>query len=96
MTIEELRKRIDSGEQLNIIDVREKYELSSGMIKGAENIPLSMLTRSLNKFNKDKEYIIVCQSGARSQRAAAFLNNLDLKAVNLAGGMEAWKGELVN
>jgi rhodanese-related sulfurtransferase len=93
ITIEELKERIDKGEQLNLIDVREEYEFDEFNI-GATLIPLGELPDRLEEIEawKDQEILIHCRSGARSGRAKEYLTSEGYTNVrNVLGGMLAWQ-----
>ncbi|MFD1030932.1 rhodanese-like domain-containing protein [Metaplanococcus flavidus] len=93
ITTDELLERIEAGEQLNIIDVREADEVAAGIIPGAKHIPLGEVDSRVGEFEKDKPYYLVCRSGARSGRASDFLNEQGVDATNVEGGMLNWNGE---
>ncbi len=93
ITIEELKERMDKGEQLNLIDVREEYEFDEFNI-GATLIPLGELPDRLEEIEawKDQEILIHCRSGARSGRAKEYLISEGYTHVrNVLGGMLAWQ-----
>lgn len=94
ISTEELARRLQNGEKLNIIDVREDFEVASGKIPGAIHIPLQELPFHKNRLDKNKEYFIVCQSGGRSARACEYLEQAGFKATNVNGGMNAWNGAI--
>lgn len=79
---------------LRIIDVRETYEYQMGHVPYAKNLPLSSLGNQASELDKDKEYYLICQSGARSDNACSFLSNQGYKVINVLGGTAAWPGEL--
>jgi rhodanese-related sulfurtransferase len=94
ITVEELKSRIDSGEKLNIIDVREPWEYTEFNI-GAELIPLGRI-QSLQiddlEDRKNEELIIHCKAGSRSAQACMILETAGFtNVVNVTGGMMAWK-----
>ncbi|MEZ5013100.1 MAG: rhodanese-like domain-containing protein [Chitinophagales bacterium] len=92
ITVEELKERMDAGEDLFIIDVREPHEYAEFNI-GAENIPLAALPMRFWDFDdkKEEEIIVHCRSGARSASAKAFLTQSGFTKVrNLSGGMLEW------
>lgn len=93
ITTDELQQRIESGEQLNIIDVREADEVAAGMIPGAKHIPLGEIEDRAGELDSGQPYYMVCRSGARSGRASAYLNELGIDATNVEGGMLSWNGE---
>ncbi len=93
ITIEELKDRMDKGEKLNLIDVREEYEFDEFNI-GATLIPLGELPDRLDEIEawKDQEILIHCRSGARSGRAKEYLEGEGFNNVrNVLGGMLAWQ-----
>ncbi len=93
ITVQELKERMDKGEKLNIIDVRQPYEFEEFNI-GAKLIPLDTLPEAMADMGslKDKEVIVHCRSGARSATAKAYLSqNGFTKVRNLIGGMMEWQ-----
>ncbi|NLY80645.1 MAG: rhodanese-like domain-containing protein [Lysinibacillus sp.] len=90
----EVQQRLEAGESLNIIDVREVEEVAGGKIPGAVNIPLALLPIRMQELAKNKPYIIVCHAGGRSAQATMFLENQGFDATNMEGGMLAWAGEI--
>lgn len=84
----------NTNENLNILDVREMLEYKfGGHIPGAKNMALSILNQTASKLDKNKEYYIICQSGARSAQACAFLEQAGFKTTNVLGGMSMWNGK---
>jgi rhodanese-related sulfurtransferase len=94
ITVEELKKRMDAGENLHIIDVREPGEYAEYNI-GARLIPLGqIMNMQLDELEdlKNEELIIHCKSGGRSAQACMILEAAGYTNVsNVAGGMMAWK-----
>ncbi len=93
ITVEELKVRKDNNEDLNVIDVREKWEYDEFNI-GAKHIPLGELQTAIADLEnwKDKEVIIHCKSGGRSAAAKEFMMRQGFANVrNLLGGMMAWQ-----
>ncbi|MGM9974517.1 MAG: rhodanese-like domain-containing protein [Clostridiaceae bacterium] len=93
ITAKEVEKLLNEGKELNIIDVREADEVAQGMIPGAVHIPLRAIPARYLELDNNKEYIMVCRSGARSSQATRFLEEEGLDAVNMKGGMMSWKGK---
>ena len=94
ITVQEFKKRIDAGEQLNVLDVREQHEYDEFNI-GGRLLPLgkiqSMQVDEIEDW-KDQEIIIHCRSGARSQTAGMYLESMGFtNTKNLDGGMIAWQ-----
>jgi rhodanese-related sulfurtransferase len=91
LTPNELKKRIQAGEKLNIIDVREDEEVAQGMIPGAKHIPLGQLPLRYTELKAESETILVCRSGNRSGKAYEFLQEMGLTGLkNMTGGMMKW------
>lgn len=94
MTVDVVDK-MKSG-QLQIIDVREPAEYSSGHIPGARLIPLGQIESRYKEIDPNKETVVVCRSGGRSSVACDFLSRAGYKNIrNLMGGMNGWSGEVV-
>lgn len=73
-----------------LVDVREHDEWDAGHIDGAVHLPLSEVPERLGDLPEAETLYVVCRSGNRSGRAAAWLNAQGIEAVNVAGGMLAW------
>jgi len=91
VTVEELKAMQERGEGPALLDVREAHEYPLADLPGAIKIPLGTLPRSLERVPKDRDLVVYCRSGARSGNAVQFLRQKGYeKAVNLAGGINAW------
>ncbi|MDF1509401.1 rhodanese-like domain-containing protein [Robertmurraya sp. DFI.2.37] len=95
ITTEELEQKIENGEELLLIDVREDEEVAQGMIQGAKHIPMGQIPLHLDKLDKDKEYIFICRSGRRSENVCYYLQEQGYKVRNMVGGMLEWSGEVI-
>jgi adenylyltransferase/sulfurtransferase len=94
MTVTELKRRLDAGEDVQLIDVREPYEFQIAQI-GGKLIPQNEVPQRLSEIDRDREVVVHCRSGARSQRIAEFLaQNGYARVANLAGGILAWSDEI--
>lgn len=94
MSVTELKQKLDAGEDVFILDVREPYEYQIAQI-GGHLIPLGELPNRLGELDTSREIVVQCKSGGRSQRAAEFLaQNGFSKLHNLAGGILAWSNEI--
>ncbi len=95
ITADEVRKRLEAGEKLNLVDVREPHENAEFNIGGVL-VPLGKVqTMQVDELEdmKDQELIVYCRSGNRSGQACAILDMLGFKNTkNLVGGMLGWKG----
>src|SRR3989440_4976588 len=90
MQVEELKQRLDRGEDLFVLDVREPHEYQICNL-GGHLIPLGDLPSRVNELDTSKEIVAHCRSGVRSAKAANFLRQAGFKKVhNLAGGILAW------
>ncbi len=92
ITVQELKKKMDSDEKFILIDVREPYEHQEFNI-GGKLIPMGSVPYALEELEpqKDEEIILYCRSGNRSGMAQEFLMQQGFKRVlNLTGGMLAW------
>jgi len=86
-----LRTRLQQGEDLNLLDVREEIEYHTYNI-GGKNFPLSVFNQNINQlnYNKTDEIIVICKAGLRSQTAQAILLQNGYQNVkNLTGGLIA-------
>lgn len=94
ITAEELKARIDAGEQLNIVDVREPHEHADFNI-GGTLYPLGrILSMDVDELEslKDQEVIFYCRSGNRSGQACMFAETMGFtNVINLTGGMLQWR-----
>jgi adenylyltransferase/sulfurtransferase len=94
LTVKELKARRDSGEDIFLLDVREPYEFQIAQI-GGKLIPQNDVPNRLAEIPRDREIVVHCRSGARSQRIAEFLKQSGYtQVVNLAGGILAWSDEI--
>jgi adenylyltransferase/sulfurtransferase len=92
ITAQELKQRLDAGEDLFILDVREPHEYQSANL-GGTLIPMNDLPQRLGELDREREIVVHCHAGVRSQRVAEFLQqNGFAKVRNLAGGILAWGG----
>ncbi|MCI1592156.1 rhodanese-like domain-containing protein [Heyndrickxia oleronia] len=92
ITPDELKEKLEKGEKLNLIDVREADEVAEGMIPEAKHIPMGEIPESLDQLDQNVEYIMICRSGGRSARVCQFLQDNGYKVVNMEGGMLNWTG----
>jgi adenylyltransferase/sulfurtransferase len=94
LAVKELKRRIDAGEDVFVLDVREPYEYQIANI-GGKLIPQNDVPQRLAEIDREREIVVQCRSGGRSQRIAEFLVQQGYpKVVNLAGGILAWADEI--
>jgi rhodanese-related sulfurtransferase len=91
MTVDELHQWRESGHPHMLLDVREPFEHASAHIKGAVLIPMGAVMQQLESLPRDRTVVVQCQSGGRSARVTAALRQKGFEAVNLAGGIHAWR-----
>lgn len=94
ITAAALRHKLETAEDIQLIDVREPYEHAAFNIGGLL-IPLGEIGRQLDKISKDKPVVIYCHRGIRSQIAIQRLQEKFpfTNLINLIGGMDAWQKE---
>lgn len=91
ITPKELKARIDKGDNLVLLDVREPWENSLAKLEGSVLVPLGTLPQSLSKLDRNAEIIAYCHHGMRSADATGFLLQQGFPNVkNLVGGIDAW------
>ena len=94
MTVKELKHRLDVGDNVLLLDVREPYEYQIANI-GGKLIPQNDVPQRLAEIDRDREVVVHCRTGGRSQRIAEFLKQSGYSNVaNLAGGIHAWSDEI--
>jgi adenylyltransferase/sulfurtransferase len=100
VSVVELKSQIDDGNAPVILDVREPHELRIATLPPTSNsihIPLAQLPQRLTELQayKDREIVVYCRSGGRSQMATSLLIQNGFKKVkNLRGGILAWSAEV--
>lgn len=94
---EQLGQKLQSGEQIVVLDVREPAEYAFMHIPNAVSIPLGELEGRLGELNKQDEIYVVCRTGTRSDMAAQKLaaNGFD-RIFNVVPGMSSWSGRAVH
>ena len=91
LTPSELKKKIDRGEDLVLLDVREPQEWDISRIENARLIPLGRLPYALGELSTADEIVAFCRSGVRSRKALQLLREAGFRKVhNLSGGINAW------
>ncbi|MBC7399145.1 MAG: rhodanese-like domain-containing protein [Mucilaginibacter sp.] len=94
ITVQELKEKLDSGEDFQLIDVREDFEYETSNIGGLL-IPLGGIVIEADKVSKDKPVVVMCRSGKRSAAAIMQLEQLGYTNLsNLKGGILAWAAEI--
>ncbi|MDE1970881.1 MAG: rhodanese-like domain-containing protein [Patescibacteria group bacterium] len=95
MTVEELKEKLNKGEDMMMLDVREKDEAEAAgdMIQGSENVPMGkvFVEAAQGKLPKDKKIVTICKTGGRCEIVARELKEKGYDIDHLEGGIEAWK-----
>jgi sulfur-carrier protein adenylyltransferase/sulfurtransferase len=95
MTVKELKALRDANTPHFLLDVRQPDEHALCRIEGSTLIPLGELPGRLGDLPKDRTIVVHCHHGGRSMQAVRFLREQGYeKAVNLAGGIDAWSEEI--
>lgn len=96
ITVTELKERLDNGDDIQIIDVREANEVAVGAIPNSIHIPLAQVINRMSEIDPARQTVVHCKMGGRSARAiqalkqSGFTGNL----LNLKGGIIAWSNEV--
>ncbi|MFL6519640.1 MAG: molybdopterin-synthase adenylyltransferase MoeB [Chthoniobacterales bacterium] len=95
ISVRELKSKMDNGETITLIDVRETFEYEIARIEGSRLIPLGELETRIGELPKSGALVLQCHSGGRSEHATRILREAGFKnAVNLEGGIDAWSVEV--
>ena len=87
----ELSEKLQNGEQVKLIDVREPEEFALANVGGAELLPLTKFQEWHDKLNPADEIVVLCHHGIRSAQVCAYLTQQGFENVwNLSGGIDAW------
>ncbi|MFZ5817160.1 MAG: rhodanese-like domain-containing protein [Bacillota bacterium] len=89
----ELQSRLEKGEKLTVIDVREPWEYAEGHVPGSLLRPLGQIRSWAQEFNKKDEIILICRTASRSAMAYQYLTAMGFTNVkNVSGGIITWRG----
>jgi adenylyltransferase/sulfurtransferase len=95
ITAAELKQRLDAGDDIDMVDVREPHEWAICRIDGARSVPLSDLDERLHEFDSSRTYVMQCKVGVRSAMAIGQLQQAGFRRLlNLRGGVTAWAREV--
>jgi len=95
ITAMQLAQRLEQGNGLKLLDVREPHELEISRLEGAVVIPLGQLAARLSELDSAQEMVVFCKGGTRSTRALELLLSAGFRKVkNLKGGINAWAREV--
>ena len=96
ITATELKQRLDRGDRLQIIDVREQKEYDVARLEGSKLIPLGEVVGRMSEIDPSRETVVHCKMGGRSAKAIEALKAAGFggRLVNLKGGITAWSNEV--
>jgi len=96
ITSTELKQRLDNGDDIQIVDVREDNEVAIGRIPNSIHIPLGQVLNRINEIDPNRETVVHCKMGGRSARAIDALQRSGFqgKLINLKGGIIGWSNEV--
>ena len=96
ITATDLKQRLDNGDDIQIVDVREANEVAIARMPNTVHIPLGEVVNRMNEIDPNRETVVHCKGGVRSARAIEALQRSGFKGdlVNLKGGITAWSNEV--
>jgi adenylyltransferase/sulfurtransferase len=96
ITAIELKARLDAGDDIQLIDVRQPDEFAFARIDGAKLIPLGEIIARMHEIDPTRETVVQCKMGGRSARAIDALERSGFtgKLSNLVGGITAWSNDV--
>ena len=96
ITVTELKAKLDAGQDIQLIDVRQPDEYAFAKIEGAKLIPLGEIMSRQDEIDPARYTVIHCKMGGRSARAIEFLEHSGFTGslANLVGGITAWSNEI--
>ena len=96
ITATELKQRLDNGDDIQIVDVREANELDIAKLPGTIHIPLGQVINRMSEIDPNRETVVHCKMGGRSARAIAALKQAGFTGnlINLKGGIIAWSNDV--
>jgi molybdopterin/thiamine biosynthesis adenylyltransferase/rhodanese-related sulfurtransferase len=94
-TVQEIKARLDAGEALLLLDVREPYEVAISHLEQTVNIPYSQVAVRWNEIPRDRPVVVFCHSGVRSANLIEALRGQGYtNLINMVGGIDAWSREI--
>jgi rhodanese-related sulfurtransferase len=96
MTATELKERLDRGDDVQVIDVREQNEYDTARLPDSKLIPLGQVVSRMSEIDPNRETVVHCKGGVRSAKAIETLQRAGFegKLINLKGGITAWSNEV--
>lgn len=96
ITATELKARLDKGDDIQLIDVREDNEVAIAKIPNAIHIPMNQVLSRIDEIDPERETVVHCKGGVRSARVIDALQRSGFKGklINLKGGILGWSNEV--
>ena len=95
ITPKQLKSRLDAGEAIDIIDVREDWEVAQGMLANAVHIPMDDIPDAVDQISREKPVVVMCHTGRRSEQVAMWMDTEGFDNIlNLVGGIDQWSREI--
>ena len=96
ITSTELKERLDKGDDIQILDVREDYEVAIARIPDSIHIPMGQVLNRMDEIDSERETVVHCKGGGRSARVIEALQRSGFKGklANLKGGILSWSNEV--
>jgi len=91
ISVRDLAKKYEANEAFVLLDVREPYEIALAALPGATLVPMMEIPQRFEELPRDRQIVVLCHHGARSERVTSFLlANGFSNVANLEGGIDAW------
>jgi rhodanese-related sulfurtransferase len=95
ISVRDVKDRLDRGDKLLLVDVREPWEYQQCRIEGATLIPMGTIPENLQKLDGDEDVICYCHHGMRSMDVASWLRSKGVESArSMAGGIDRWSAEI--
>lgn len=96
ITVTELKARIDAGDAIMLVDVRQPDEHAFARIEGSDLIPMGKIMGRINELDPARDTVVYCKTGGRSARVVMALEQSGYAGtlMNLVGGVTAWSNEI--
>lgn len=94
VTVQDVHERLKNDTPTFLLDVREPEEVALAALSGAAHIPMSEVGGRLDELPQEREIIVFCHHGMRSQAVAAYLAQSGFQAVSMRGGIDAWSAQI--
>lgn len=95
VSIHEIKKQLNEGDAIVLVDVRESDELSNGILPGALHIPMGEIPERLGELDPQSKIVVICRTGNRSRKVSQYLSSHGFEYIaNMTEGMNGWASEV--